>query len=181
MAIDMERIRSMSIRNIAILLVFAAAALMFMKYAILAVGALAIAGLLFWYNRDIIFEKYEDMQVQMMAIGDNTVPANPNLVGPNRVNEYVPYTMSPYLAAKYESGNITAFDGAFSGREAVSSSYPGPMDMNPFKDNKASPQACLEGNAMYSTDMGCIKLTPQQMNYMAGRAENMDRKFMGYI
>ena len=168
-----------------VLFVIIAGGLFYFNQPALASVAVFFALVVLWRNKDLICEKYEDMVTQqqtgMMSINDNTVPPKEGAVVPNRANEYVPYTLSPYLATKYENGNIQAYDKSFSGQTMVQTTYTGAMDMNPFKDNKASPQACLEGNAMYSTDMGCVKLTQAQLNQFSGRSGNSDTRAVNYI
>jgi hypothetical protein len=108
-------------------------------------------------------------------IQDNTVPYRTDTEKKsNKLKEYVPYTISPYLEVPYMNKNILGNDPAGLKNLAIDTEYP-PTDMNPFKYNKAYPEACLEGNAMFSTDMGCIKLKPDQVRYISSRGHNMDK------
>lgn len=108
-------------------------------------------------------------------IQDNTIPyATEEEKATNKLKEYVPYTISPYLEVPFLNKNIQGNDPAGMRNLTVDTTYPA-TDMNPFKYNKAYPEACLEGNAMFSTDLGCIKLKPDQIRYISSRGHNMDK------
>jgi hypothetical protein len=90
----------------------------------------------------------------------------------NKVKSYVPYTISPYLEVPYTNRNIQGNDKAAGGQQEVHSVYP-PTDMNIFANNIAKPEYCEQGNAMFSTDLGCIKLRPDQIRQLSSRGHNM--------
>jgi hypothetical protein len=91
----------------------------------------------------------------------------------NKVKSYIPYTISPYLEVPYTNGNIGGNDTSADKHQEVDSKYPD-TDMNIFFNNVAKPEYCEQGNAMYSTDLGCIKLTPAQIRNISSRGHNMD-------
>ena len=91
----------------------------------------------------------------------------------NKVKSYVPYTISPYLEVPYTHGNVTGTDGAAETHQGVDSKYP-PTDLNIFFNNVARPEYCEQGNAMYSTDLGCIKVRPDQIRNLSSRGHNAD-------
>jgi hypothetical protein len=91
----------------------------------------------------------------------------------NKIKSYVPYTISPYLEVPYTNGNIQGNDEAAINHQEVDSKYP-ETDMNIFANNEARPEYCEQGNAMFSTDLGCIKLRPEQIKNLSSRGHNMD-------
>jgi hypothetical protein len=120
----------------------------------------------------VFFRNREYFTVE--SIQDNTVPhVSEDKKDSNKVREYVPYTISPYLEVPYKNKTIKGNDPARISHLNIDKIYP-KSDMNPFKNNKAYPEACTEGNAMFSTDMGCIKLTPEQIRFVSSRGHNMD-------
>ena len=126
----------------------------------------ALFAVLFFYRSKEHF-KLEPIQ-------DNTVKQIPgNKKNPNKVKNYVPYTISPYLEVPYTNGNIQGNDTSANGHQEVDSVYP-PTDMNIFFNNKAKPEYCEQGNAMFSTYLGCIKLRPDQIRQLSSRGHNMD-------
>jgi len=95
----------------------------------------------------------------------------------NTLKNYVPYNLSPYLEAPYRNGHVTGLDATASMQhpvQPVSGKYPTPVQSNMFANNEARPEYCEQGNAMYSTDMGCVKLTPAQINQFQTRGYNAD-------
>ena len=95
----------------------------------------------------------------------------------NTLKNYVPYNLSPYLEVPFRNGHVTGLDAAAAQQhpvQPVSGKYPTPVEPNMFANNEARPEYCLEGNAMYSTNMGCIKLTPAQINQFQTRGFNID-------
>jgi hypothetical protein len=106
-------------------------------------------------------------------IQDNHVPQIPEKKKDNKVKSYVPYTISPYLEVPYTNGNIVPNDTAGLMNQEVDAKYP-PTDMNIFFSNEAKPEYCEQGNAMFSTDLGCIKLRPDQIRQLSSRGHNMD-------
>jgi hypothetical protein len=111
---------------------------------------------------------------QLEPIQDNTVPQTPDgKKQVNKVKSYVPYTISPYLEVPYTHGNVTGLDTAAVTHQEVDSKYPN-TDMNIFFSNVARPEYCEQGNAMYSTDLGCIKVRPDQVRNLSSRGHNMD-------
>jgi len=110
----------------------------------------------------------------MQPIQDNSVVYDKNeKKKENKVKSYVPYTISPYLEVPYTNGKITPLDHEANGHQEVDAKYP-PTDMNIFFSNEARPEYCEQGNAMYSTDLGCIKLRPDQIRQLSSRGHNMD-------
>jgi hypothetical protein len=111
---------------------------------------------------------------KLEPIQDNTVRQIPgSKKNPNRVKSYVPYTISPYLEVPYTNGNIQGNDTVANDHQEVDTVYP-PTDMNIFSSNIAKPEYCEQGNAMFSTDLGCIKLRPDQIRQLSSRGRNMD-------
>jgi hypothetical protein len=111
---------------------------------------------------------------KLESIQDNTVRQIPGRKkDTNKVKSYVPYTISPYLEVPYKNGKIQGNDTAANGNQEVDSVYP-PTDMNIFANNIAKPEYCEQGNAMFSTDLGCIKLRPDQIRQLSSRGHNMD-------
>jgi len=110
----------------------------------------------------------------MEPIQDNSVPyVKDEKKKPNTVKSYVPYTISPYLEVPYTNGKITPVDNEANSHQEVDAKYP-PTDMNIFFSNEARPEYCEQGNAMFSTDLGCIKLRPDQIRQLSSRGHNMD-------
>jgi hypothetical protein len=110
---------------------------------------------------------------QLEPIQDNRIPQTADSKKQvNKVKSYVPYTISPYLEVPYTNGNITGKDGAAEAHQEVDSKYPA-TDMNIFFSNVAKPEYCEQGNAMYSTDLGCIKVRPDQVRNLSSRGHNM--------
>ena len=93
---------------------------------------------------------------------------------PNMLKEYVPYKLSPYLDVQYQSGKVGGLDAKASPHEPVNGKYPTPFQANMFANNLAKPEYCEQGNAMFSTDMGCVKLTPEQLRFFGSRGYNTD-------
>lgn len=142
-----------------------------------------IAGLfavLFFYHEKNKVEKFEDHQTTLSSIQNNEVPyVKKHEKTLNKIKEYVPYTISPYLEVPYINSNIKGNDPMGIQQLNIEKIYP-KTDMNPFVNNKASPEACLKGNAMFSTDLGCIELTSNQVRQLSSRGHNIDPK-RGYI
>ncbi len=141
-----------------------------------------IAGLfaiLVFYNQQkgAAKEKFEDYDNENLeTIQNNNVPyLKKDEKQLNKIKEYVPYTISPYLEVPFMNKNIKGNDPMGIQQLNIEKVYP-KTDMNPFVNNKASPEACLQGNAMFSTDMGCIKLRPDQVIQFSSRGHNMDPK-----
>jgi hypothetical protein len=94
---------------------------------------------------------------------------------PNMLKEYVPYKLSPFLDLPYRSGKVGGLDAKASAHEPVNGKmYPTPFQANMFANNLAKPEYCEQGNAMFSTDMGCVKLTPEQLRFFGSRGYNTD-------
>ena len=121
----------------------------------------------------IIRAKEDFMSLE--PIQSNIVPQIPEKKKDNKVKSYVPYTISPYLEVPYTNGNIKPNDSAGLTNQEVDAKYP-PTDMNIFFSNQAKPEYCEQGNAMFSTDLGCIKLRPDQIRQLSSRGHNMDPK-----
>jgi hypothetical protein len=105
---------------------------------------------------------------------DNRVGGAGGKKTPNMLKEYVPYKLSPYLDVPYRNGKVGGLDTKASPHEFVHGKYPTPYQTSIFANNVAKPEYCEQGNAMYSTDMGCVKLTPEQIKYFGTRAYNAD-------
>jgi hypothetical protein len=139
----------------------------------------ALMALLIFYhqNKREGYQNYdENGKLVMESIQDNSVPyLKKSDKAENKIREYVPYTISPFLEAPYMNKNIKGNDPMSLNNLNVekSGSAPAPKS-NLFAGSVASPQACLEGNAMFSTDMGCIKLGPEQIALLSSRGGNMD-------
>jgi hypothetical protein len=122
----------------------------------------------------VLFFYREREHFQLEPIQNNAVPQTPNgKKQVNKVKSYVPYTISPYLEVPYTHGNVTGNDGAAETHQGVDSKYP-PTDLNIFFNNVARPEYCEQGNAMYSTDLGCIKVRPDQVRNLSSRGHNAD-------
>jgi hypothetical protein len=122
----------------------------------------------------VLFFYREREYFQLEPIQNNAVPQTPNgKKQVNKVKSYVPYTISPYLEVPYTHGNVTGSDGAAETHQEVDSKYP-PTDLNIFFNNVARPEYCEQGNAMYSTDLGCIKVRPDQVRNLSSRGHNAD-------
>ena len=122
----------------------------------------------------VLFFYREREYYQLEPIQNNAVPQTPNgKKQVNKVKSYVPYTISPYLEVPYTHGNVTGSDGAAETHQEVDSKYP-PTDLNIFFNNVARPEYCEQGNAMYSTDLGCIKVRPDQVRNLSSRGHNAD-------
>lgn len=122
-------------------------------------------------------EKFEDFEEDNLeSVQNNQVPyLRKTEKELNKLKEYVPYTISPYLEVPYMNKNIKGNDPMGVNQLNIEKIYP-KTDMNPFVNNVAYPEACLEGNAMFSTDRGCIKLRPDQIQQLSHRGYNMDPK-----
>jgi hypothetical protein len=119
-----------------------------------------------------IFRSQESF-MNLEPIQDNHVPQIPDKKKNNKVRSYVPYTISPYLEVPYTNGNIKPNDTSGLMNQEVDAKFP-PTDMNIFFNNEAKPEYCEQGNAMFSTDLGCIKLRPDQIRQLSSRGHNMD-------
>jgi hypothetical protein len=134
-----------------------------------------MALMIFYRQRKEGFQTYEDGEA-LASIQNNRVPyLTKEDKNGNKIKEYVPYTISPFLEAPYMNKNIKGNDPMSLNQLNVekNGSAPAPK-ANLFVGSVASPQACLEGNAMFSTDMGCIKLSPEQIALLSSRGGNMD-------
>ncbi len=139
----------------------------------------ALFAILVFYRQNVSekFENFDDEKLE--SIQNNQVVYKRDAKEQNKLKEYVPYTISPYLEVPFVNKSIKGNDPMGVQQLNIEKEYP-KTDMNPFVNNMASPQACLEGNAMFSTDMGCIKLRPDQIKQLSSRGYNMDPK-RGYV
>ena len=137
----------------------------------------ALFAILVFYRQQKGTEKFEDFtQEQLQSIQNNQVPyIKKDEKELNKIKEYVPYTISPYLEVPYINKSIKGNDPMGVQQLNIEKIFP-KTDMSPFVNNKASPEACLKGNAMFSTDLGCIELRPDQVRQFSSRGHNMDPK-----
>lgn len=161
------------------LIILIALAIIFYVAKVPAVSVVMVlmAILVFYRKYRVSREGFENMvdTPDVQPIQTNEIPYDKSDKTMNKIREYVPYTISPYLAVPYENKGIASADPAAMRQQSTGLKFSEKdANMNPFKDNIATPQACLEGNAMYSTNQGCVKLRPDQINYLSSRGRNMD-------
>jgi hypothetical protein len=166
--------------NNTILVILVALAIVFYAAKIPAVSVVLLLMALLVFYRGYINagrEGFENMvdTPDVQPIQTNEVAYDKSNKDMNKIREYVPYTISPYLAVPYENKGIASADPSAIRQQSTGLKFAEKdANMNPFRDNIATPQACLEGNAMYSTNQGCVKLRPDQINYLSSRGRNMD-------
>ncbi len=143
----------------------------------------ALFAILVFYRQQSVakVEKFENgSEDNLESIQNNQVPyIKKDEKTLNKIKEYVPYTISPYLEVPFVNKSIKGNDPMGIQQLNIEKVYP-KTDMSPFVNNKATPEACLKGNAMFSTDLGCIELRPDQVRQLSSRGHNMDPR-RGYI
>lgn len=144
---------------------------------------LALAGLLYYAKHTalsfacmlfaIVFYARQTGKLEFFSVQDNTIDLRyPKTI--NTVRSYVPYNLSPYLEVPFKNTHVTGVDAGANRQQSLNAKYPTPFTPNIFAKNVAKPEYCAQGNAMFSTDQGCIKPSPEQIKLLSSRGYNAD-------